>query len=154
MSTQISPSDSETPRRSSRFIEGSPSTGPDLLERTASSAAHFNTILSEMDEYSARRKRGSTSNSSVSSSNSKGPISASDAAEAVTAYEAGIASGKENTALKRQSTLVSRSRSTSEVNEIEESVRAKLAEKVKGRLRALTANKDDTSKWKIAFHGT
>jgi hypothetical protein len=73
-SLKMSPSTSpaKRPRRPSKFIEGSPSTRPDLLSRTPTSNELFFNILSEMDDFEKKRQHQSTTSSVESFSSSNG----------------------------------------------------------------------------------
>ncbi|TAQ85703.1 hypothetical protein B7494_g5974 [Chlorociboria aeruginascens] len=63
-----------SPSRPSKFIEGSPLTGPDLWTRTPTTTEHFQRVLCEMDEMELekqkRRHRDSNASSTSSSASS------------------------------------------------------------------------------------
>ncbi|TVY92676.1 hypothetical protein LAWI1_G002363 [Lachnellula willkommii] len=74
-----SPSPTQSPKRSSRFVEGSAFAGPDLLQRTPTSNEHFQTILAMEDAMERSKHQHRNSHSSVESlapsSPSKSPAS-------------------------------------------------------------------------------
>jgi hypothetical protein len=63
MSSQTSSPTQKRARRPSKFIEGSPATGPELLQQTHTSNELFFNILSEMDEFEKKRKHRDSSSS-------------------------------------------------------------------------------------------
>jgi hypothetical protein len=75
MSSQASSPAQKGARRPSKFIEGSPATGTELLQRTPTSNELFFNILSEMDEFEKKRKhRGSSSSVDSLVSSNGSPI--------------------------------------------------------------------------------
>jgi hypothetical protein len=65
MSSQISspPQTQKRARRLSKFVEGSPATGAELLQQTPTSNELFLNILSEMDEFEKKRQHPGSSSS-------------------------------------------------------------------------------------------
>jgi len=74
-----SPSPTQSPKRSSKFVEGSALAGPDLLQRTPTSLEHLQTILAMEDAMERVKHQHRNSHSSVeslaSSSLSRSPAS-------------------------------------------------------------------------------
>src|SRR6187402_919449 len=129
------------PRRESKFTEGSPLTGPDLLQQTPTSNDFFFTILSQMDEHERRRKHRD-SNSSVESfaisnrSHLSGPNGGGEHEFVPKQGRRSITFGSRSADLVRRS-LDDRPREHAGLEGVEA-----LANKVKGRLRALTNGKE------------
>jgi hypothetical protein len=130
--------DKSQQRRSSRFIEGTEVTGPEIFEQTPGSIDLLFTILSEMDAHEAQRKhqqhsyRGS--NSSVESFNSSTAVSPTTDFAMPKEKE-----GKRSLHFGRMSVDGS-PRDLARYNQGE--TEATLSKKVKGRLRAWTVGKD------------
>ncbi len=73
MSSPPATTPQERALRPSKFIEGSPLTGPDLQQQTHTSNLHFFNILSEMDEFERRRKHRNSHSSTESFISSGSP---------------------------------------------------------------------------------
>ncbi|KAL3422061.1 hypothetical protein PVAG01_06217 [Phlyctema vagabunda] len=134
--TASSPTKTHMAQRPSRFIEGAP------LTRTPTSNELFFNILSEMDEFEAARARKSKNSSH------RGSASSADSSTEVTNTMRFHEDEKMNPRVpfdarrQRQSFDVFTSRWAPVEQDVQEGIEkaAKLGQKVKGRLRALTAN--------------
>ncbi|KAG0646051.1 hypothetical protein D0Z07_8041 [Hyphodiscus hymeniophilus] len=142
MSTQNPPSPIEASsppsRRLSRFVEGSPATGADLLQQPRPSNEPLLTILSEMDAFEAKKRRSHRgSSSSVDSllSSSNGSPAKERAAER---------EGRGSTGVGRPS-----------LDAVRELFEERKGRKIVGRLRALTGGQREREREKgVAYEGT
>jgi hypothetical protein len=137
-----SPTTSPTtrPRRASKFTEGSPLTGPDILQRSPTSNQLFNNILSEMDEFDKKRKHRDSNTSMESLASSSGSNSSTSHPQH-TSIEKELSSPKEG---RRSITFGRPSRRSLEERPRVQAIDGEghLGSKIKGRLRALTGGKD------------
>jgi hypothetical protein len=124
------------PRRESRFTEGDIITSSDLHTQSPPTQNElFFTILSQMDEHEEKRRKRNNSNSSVESfvSSNGSPTSPQMSAPKETIARRSVTFGRRSGELVRKS-LDERPRGESNGREA-------LADKVKGRLRALTGER-------------
>ena len=128
------------PHRESKFTEGSPLTGPEILQRSPTSNQLFNNILSEMDEFDKKRKHRD-SNTSVESLASSSGSNSSISHPQKTSIEKEFSSPKEG---RRSITFGRPSRRSFEDRPRVQAIDGEghLGNKIKGRLRALTGGKD------------
>ncbi|TVY58168.1 hypothetical protein LCER1_G001378 [Lachnellula cervina] len=68
-----SSSPTQSPKRSSKFVEGSALAGPDLLQRTPTSIEHLQTILAMEDAMERHKHQHRNSHSSIESLASSSP---------------------------------------------------------------------------------
>lgn len=133
------PSPTSAPR-ASKFTEGSPLTGPEVLSQTSPSNTLLFSILSEMDEHERRRqRRHRDSNSSTESFISSGSIS-----------------GPSSPPREGRRSIVFNKRSVDLVRQSLDETRNDASEKAKGfkgRLRALTGGRERSGSVK-AYTGT
>jgi hypothetical protein len=119
----------ERARRPSKFIEGAPATGPELLQQTPTSNELFFHILSEMDEFEKKRKHRGSSSSTDSLLSSNGcPVK--DRRPSTAERE-----GTRSVGLGRRSLDTAR-----------EMIGEKKSHKLVGRLRALTGGREKEEK--------
>jgi hypothetical protein len=137
-------SPSTSPVRPSKFIEGSELTRPELLALTPTSNELFFTILSEMDEFESKHKRGSHrgSQSSVSSTTSSHSHSHSHSASFTSSPTSPIQTVDRSHTVKEGRRSINFGRKSLDDDKREAHSEEKLASKFKGRLRALTGGKD------------
>jgi hypothetical protein len=127
-------------RRPSKFIEGSPVTRPDLLQRTPTSDELFHTILAEMDRCEERKHqhRGSSSSADSLTSPHSGGTHAPQIKRNMESPSP-IEKPKEG---RRSINFGRRSLDLTPQEESEGNNKEKLTRKFKGRLRALTGGRE------------
>jgi hypothetical protein len=137
MSSQISspPQTQKRARRLSKFVEGSPATGAELLQQTPTSNELFLNILSEMDEFEKKRQHPGSSSSVDSLLLSNG--------------RPGKDRRKSSEREERRSTGVGRP----SLDAVREVVEEKKGKKIVGRLRALTGGREREGKGAV-YPGT
>jgi hypothetical protein len=127
--TSSSSSTEKRARRPSKFIEGSPATGSDLLQKTPTSNELFFNILSEMDEFERKRQhRGSSASMDSLALSSGSPVK--DGRQSTPERE-----GRRSTSFGRPS-----------LDAVREMIEEKKSRKFVGRLRALTGGKEREGK--------
>lgn len=135
-------SPSASPIRPSKFIEGSELTRPELLARTPTSNELFFTILSEMDEFESKRKRGSHRGSQSSVSSTTSSHSHSHSASFSSSPTLPTQTVDRSHTVKEGRRSITFGRKSLDDDKREAHSEEKLASKFKGRLRALTGGKD------------
>jgi hypothetical protein len=115
--------------RSSKFVEGSPATGGELLHHTPTSNELFLNILNEMDEFERKRKHRGSSGSADSMVSSNGsPVK--DVTRSNMERDA-----QRSTGFGRAS-----------IDAVRATVEEKKSHKIVGRLRALTGGREREEK--------
>lgn len=141
--------------RASRFTEGSPLTGAEVLSADASSAVFLTSILSQMDEHERRRSRSHRNSASSTSSFNSTSSSHSSSGSGSISRSSQIFGINTSTKENRRSIAFSMETVRRSVDEMRSSSNVEAKGGFKGRLRALTGGSQPSRRDSVkAYIGT